>query len=48
MYDCMYYHDLFSRAELLDHVMYRMGVLATLRSKVKNGSKFIEYIPLGT
>jgi len=27
-----------TKAELLDHVMYRMGVLATLRSKVKNGS----------
>ncbi len=27
------------RAERLDHVMYRMGVLASLRSKAKLGSK---------
>merc|ERR1712141_553512 len=27
-----------TKAELLDHVMYRMGVLATIRSRVKNGN----------
>lgn len=27
------------RAEILDHVMYRMGVLATIRSRAKQGSK---------
>ena len=25
------------RADVLDHVMYRMGILAALRSKVKKG-----------
>ena len=25
------------RADVLDHVMYRMGILAALRSKLKKG-----------
>jgi len=29
------------RADLLDSVMYRMGLLAVLRSKYKDGSKLI-------
>ena len=28
-----------TKSEILEHVMYRMGVLATIRSKVKKGSK---------
>lgn len=32
------------RADILDHVLFRMGVLAALRSKVKNGKKKISRI----
>ena len=35
-----------SRANLLDHVMYRMGVLAVLRSKLKKGNRF-KYVTHG-
>jgi len=36
-----------TKAELLDHVMYRMGLLAVLRSRVKGGQaigeSYLEY-----
>ena len=31
---------LFCRAHLLDHVMYRVGIVATLRSMAKQGGKY--------
>ena len=31
------------RADVLDHVMYRMGILAALRSKMKKGNENIFY-----
>ena len=34
-------HVISCRADVLDHVMYRMGILAALRSKLKKGEKII-------
>ena len=36
--------NFFSRATILDHVMFRMGALAALRSKAKGGSKYLTFL----
>lgn len=36
-----------SRAILLEHVVYRMGLLAVIRSRVKNGKVTVAIIYLG-
>lgn len=36
---------LYCRAENLDHVMYRMGLLAVLRSKERKGEVIVDHSP---